>query len=158
MLGPWSRQDKALFAIVLIGLGTTLTGSAMSFGTKGLIGLGLLGLSAYFVRNNIFNQTVALGTLMIYVTFVHGGHPHAVISLLMVVSGVAAITTLVLYVPVVYVVTVAVTLTTFAYLLVTSIAFAQGSDGYGLAVFMCLLYMGWYAWVRAHPPLRFRNE
>jgi hypothetical protein len=152
MMGPWSLQEKALCAIVLLGLGSTLMGSAISFSAKGVLGVGLLAMSALFVRNNLFNQTVAMGTLMIYVSFINGGHPHAIVALLTVVSGVAAMTTLMIYIPVLYVITVGVTLTVFGYLLIVSIAFATNTDGYATAVFMCILYMGWYAWIRTHPP------
>jgi hypothetical protein len=130
----------------------------MPFGVKTLLGLFLLFITTFFVRNNLFNQTVAIGTLMVYVTFVHGGHPEAVISVLCILSGVAAVTTLTLYIPLLYVVTVAFTLTVFAYLLAMCIAFASGADSYALTVFMCLTYMGWYGWIRTHPPPRFPLE
>ena len=152
MSGPMTSQDLALFAIVLVGLGTTLTGSMISPEGKWILGLALLGMAAYFLRNNFFNQTVAAGTLMVYISFVHGGHVHSVISLVVIVSGIAMITTLFLYVPVLYVMTMAVVASVFAYILIAGVTVAFNSDSYALAVYMCLMYMGWYAWIRTHPP------
>lgn len=157
LAGPPTHQDKVLLAVVLVGLGITLTGSAMSFAAKSMMGLLLLGASAFFVRNNLFNQTVAIGTLIVYTTFIYGGNPEAVMTVIVVLCAIATATTLLLYIPAIYVVAMTVVLVVFAYVLVTSIAFAVHADSLGLTVYACLVYMAWYAWVRVHPPPRLRG-
>ena len=145
-------QDMLLFVFVLVGLGTTLTGSTISPESKWILGVALLGIAAYFLRRNVFDQTVAIGTLLVYISFVHGGHINAVISILVVLTGIALVTTLMVYVPVLYVMTMAVAALVFTYILIASITVAFNADSYALSVYMCILYMAWYAWIRAHPP------
>jgi hypothetical protein len=153
LVGPMTLQDKALLAIGLMGLGVTLVGSTMAMRDKYMLGLTLLAITWYVVRNNYFNHTVAVGTLIMYITFIRGGHIHAVLAILVVVSCIAMVTTLILYVPVLYVIGTILLSTAFAYILIASIAFAMNSDSYALAVYMCILYLGWYAWIRSHPRL-----
>jgi E3 ubiquitin-protein ligase DOA10 len=151
MVGPMPYQDKVLTAIVLVGLGVTLTGSTLSFASKGTLGMLLLATTAFFLRNNLFNQSVAIGTLIVYVTFVNGGQAHAVVTIISTVNALAALVTMLNYIPAAYVATMAVTMLVFVYLWLTALAFAATTDSYALSVFMCIVYMGWYAWVRTHP-------
>lgn len=158
MIGPATRQDNVLACIVLVALAIALTGSAVSFAAKGVLGIALLAVTALFVRNNLFDQTVAIGTMIVYVAFVNGGHPQAIAMMLSTLILVGALVTLFMYVPGIYVAMVSVIMIVFTYLLMMTLSFANLADSYALALFVSLLYMGWYAWIRLHPPMRLLIE
>lgn len=154
---PPPHQDHFLASLMLIGLGATLSGSGMSFTAKAMLGMVLVALAGYFVKRNLFNRTAVVGVLIFYMAFVGGGTSYAGMIMLFTIVLVATAVTLLLYIPAIHVMSMLVTLLVFSYVLVTSVAFAGIADSYGMTVYMCLIFMGWYAWICEHPPTLFRG-
>jgi len=140
MEGP----PTVVFSAMMVGLlGVTIAYSAVPLTTKLGLSLALMGITIVYSKLHFFNDTVAAFLLSLCLTFVSGGHPDAIFLFLLVVY----VTSLL--------VTVVATRHLAMFLLVSPLLVAVvlrqilPLDSMASSVYVCLLFLVWYAWLRS---------
>ena len=140
MEGP----PSVVFSAMMVGLlGVTIAYSAVPLTTKLGLSLALMGLTIVYSKMRFFNDTVAAFLLSLCMTFVSGGHPDAIFLFLLVLY----LTSLL--------VTIVTTRHFVLFLLVSPLLFAVTLrqllplDAMASSVYVCLLFLVWYAWIRS---------
>ena len=140
MDGP---PDVILSSLMIGLLGLTITYSAVPLMTKLGLSLALFGLTIYCSKRHLLNDTVASFLFAMYMTFASGGHPDAIFLFLLVLYLISLIFT------------IAVTKQFALFLLLAPPLFAVmvhivlSLDALASTVYICLLFLTWYAWVRS---------
>jgi hypothetical protein len=123
-------------------LGVSITYSGVPFLTKLALSAVLMCMLVYYSKKNLFNETVLSFLLILYLTFATGGHPDAVFIFLFVLY----MTSLLF--------TILVTRQAALFLLVAPAVFSVtvyillSLDAFATAVYVSLLFLVWYAWIR----------
>lgn len=134
--------SPVLSIVVFTLLGMTITYSAVPLMTKLGLSLALMTLTVFYSKKKLFNDTVSSFLLAMFLTFATGGHPDAVflflLSLYTISLGFSIFVTrqwalILLIGPPIFAMSV--------YLLIPFDAFAT-------AVYLSLLFLVWYAWIR----------
>ena len=139
MEGP---PEPLLTVLMFTLLGMSITYSGVPLMTKLGLSVAMMGMIVYYTKKRLFNDTVAAFLMAMYLTFATGGHPDAVfififclytLSLALSIFLTRQLALFLLIGPAVFAMTV--------YILVPF-------DGFATAVYLSLLFLGWYAWIR----------
>ena len=139
MEGP---PQPLLTVLMFTLLGMSITYSAVPWMTKLALGVALSGMTVYYSRKKLFNDTVASFLMAMYLTFATGGHPDAVFIFLLSLYTISLGFSIFLTRQIALFLLVGPPV--FALTLYVLIPF----DAFATAVYLSLLFLGWYAWIR----------
>lgn len=140
MEGP---PDVFLSAMMIGILGMSITYSAVPLMTKLGLSLALSGLTVFYSKRRLFNDTVAAFLLSLYLTFATGGHPDAVLIFMVTMYLITLLFTIVMTRKIVF------------FLLLGPAIFAivlhgvLSLDALATSAYLSLLFLTWYAWIRS---------
>jgi hypothetical protein len=137
-------QTESMLAYLMLGvLGLSITYSAVGPLIKLGLTASLFGLTVYYSKRKFFNDTVVAFLLALYMTFATGGHPDAVFLFFLALYCVSLVAT------------ICVTKQIGLFLLLAPPLFALAIhivlalDSFATAVYVSLLFLVWYAWLRS---------
>lgn len=139
MEGP---PSLLLSASMVTLLGMSITYSEVQWKIKLVLSLALMSMTVYYAKKKLFNDTVAAFLLALYLTFATGGHPDAVFIFLLslyVMSIIVSIVVTKQFFLVFFIAPAVLSVTTYILLAL---------DPFGVAIYLSLLFLAWYAWVR----------
>lgn len=139
MEGP---PEPLLTVLMFSLLGMSITYSAVPLMTKLGLSLTLMGMTIYYAKRKLFNDTVAAFLMAMYLTFATGGHPDAVFIFLL------SLYTLSLALSIFLTKQLALFLLVGPAVFAMTIYIMVPFDGFATAVYLSLLFLGWYAWIR----------
>lgn len=140
MDGP---SDLLLSAMMVGLLGLSITYSVVPWSIKIGLTLGLFAMTVYYAKKNLFNDTVAAFLLAMYLTFATGGHPDAVFIFLLSMYTISLVFSAVLTRQFILLFLLAPAVLSITLYILLSL------DPFGTAVYLSLLFLAWYAWVRS---------
>lgn len=139
MDGP---PNLLISALMMTLLGMSVTYSVIPWTTKLVFTLALLSMTVYYSKKKLFNDTVGAFLLALYLTFATGGHPDAVFIFLLSLYVMSIVVSFVVtrqFFLVFLIAPAVLSITTYILL---------SLDPFGTAVYLSLLFLAWYAWVR----------
>jgi hypothetical protein len=139
MEGP---PNLLMSAMMMTLLGMSISYSVIPWTIKLAFTMSLLTITVYYAKKNLFNDTVATFLLAMYLTFATGGHPDALFIFLISLYAISLIFSIVVtrqLVLLLFIAPAVFALTAYIFLAL---------DAFGTAVYLSLLFLAWYAWVR----------
>ena len=139
MEGP----SDPLLSVLMFGLlGLSITYSAVPLMTKLGLSVALMGMTVYYAKKQLFNNTVAAFLIAMYMTFATGGHPDALFIFLLSLYSISL--TVSIFLTKQFALILLIGPAVFALTVYVMIPF----DGFATGVYLSVLFLSWYAWVR----------
>lgn len=111
-------------------------------------------LTAYFFHQNLLTTTTMTFLSILFLLFFPTSHFYAVYLWMLLLGATAFVYTVVLYVPMSYLLSIVVAMFVFAYMALLTVAAHAHLDSFAFSVYIGVLYLAWYGWVHGHPRLR----
>lgn len=112
--------------------------------------------AAFFFHQQLLTPTTLTFLGILVFLFFPGGHVSAVYTWLAVLGLIAFCYTVVLCVPMSYILMIVVAMFVFAYMAMLTFAAYANLDTSAFSVYISILFLAWYGWIRSHPRLRLR--